>query len=131
MSHYIDITIEGDGIVTPTLRCTEPSDAPCRKRQLDVNAWDNGGHECWAVEWIDAVGFEEAVRLSGDYYTFSIPVHVMYDEGPELDILPSKLSRVMDAVSNHPDPCEKHPDDDIVSCGWKSAYRDVVRILHE
>lgn len=34
------------------------------------------------------------------------------------------------AVGRHPDPdCDLHPDGDIISCGWKRAYRDVLRAL--
>lgn len=34
------------------------------------------------------------------------------------------------AVGRHPDPdCDLHPDGDIISCGWKHAYRDVLRAL--
>ena len=40
-----------------------------------------------------------------------------------------RLERIQAATANHPAPCEKYPDGDVVTCGWKSAYRDVVRAL--
>lgn len=41
------------------------------------------------------------------------------------------IEQVRKALSNHPRPrCEKHPDDDdVISCGWKRAVRDVHRAL--
>ena len=47
----------------------------------------------------------------------------------EVDTLRGQVEAVRAAVANHPDPCEKHPDGDAVTCGWKSAYRDVVHAL--
>ena len=46
-----------------------------------------------------------------------------------LDVLAELPDASVDAVANHPDPCEKHPEGDAVTCGWKSAYQDVVRAL--
>lgn len=42
--------------------------------------------------------------------------------------LEAKVARVEAALGNHP-RCEKHPDDDIVTCGWKSAVLDVQAAL--
>lgn len=47
----------------------------------------------------------------------------------EVERLRGQIDAVKAATANHPDPCEKHPDGDAVTCGWKSAYRDVVRAL--
>ncbi len=47
----------------------------------------------------------------------------------EVETLRGQVEAVRAATANHPDPCEKHPDGDTVTCGWKSAYRDVVRAL--
>ena len=47
----------------------------------------------------------------------------------EVERLREQVDAVRAAVANHPDPCEKHPDGDVVTCGWKSAYRDVVHAL--
>ena len=47
----------------------------------------------------------------------------------EVETLRGQVEAVRAAVANHPAPCEKHPDGDTVTCGWKSAYQDVVRAL--
>ena len=47
----------------------------------------------------------------------------------EVERLRGQVNAVKAAVANHPDQCEKHPDGDAVSCGWKTAYKDVVRAL--
>ena len=47
----------------------------------------------------------------------------------EVERLRGQVEAVRAATANHPDPCEKHPEDDPVSCGWKSAYIDVVETL--
>lgn len=39
--------------------------------------------------------------------------------------------RIIDILSEHPDPCERYEGDDAVSCGWKSAYRDVVSVMSD
>lgn len=40
------------------------------------------------------------------------------------------LDRIREAVKGHPE-CDVHPDGDPISCGWKSAYSDVVAALKE
>ena len=47
----------------------------------------------------------------------------------EVERLRGQVEAVRAAVANHPDPCEKHPDGDTVSCGWKSAYQDIIHAL--
>ena len=47
----------------------------------------------------------------------------------EVETLRGQVEAVRAATANHPDPCEKHPDGDTVTCGWKSAYQDVVHAL--
>ena len=47
----------------------------------------------------------------------------------EVEKLRGQIDAVRAATANHPNPCEKHPEDDPVSCGWKSAYIDVVETL--
>ena len=39
------------------------------------------------------------------------------------------ITRMVEAAKNHPDPCDKHPDDDPVTCGWKRAYESVIWAL--
>ena len=47
----------------------------------------------------------------------------------EVERLRGQIDAVRAATANHPAPCGKHPEDDPVSCGWKSAYIDVVETL--
>ena len=47
----------------------------------------------------------------------------------EVGRLREQIEAVRAATANHPNPCSKHPEDDPVSCGWKSAYIDVVETL--
>ena len=47
----------------------------------------------------------------------------------EVERLRGQIDAVKAATANHPNPCSKHPEDDPVSCGWKSAYIDVVETL--
>ena len=47
----------------------------------------------------------------------------------EVERLREQIDAVRAATANHPNPCSKHPEDDPVSCGWKSAYIDVVETL--
>ena len=47
----------------------------------------------------------------------------------EVERLRGQIDAVKAATANHPAPCGKHPEDDPVSCGWKSAYIDVVETL--
>ena len=56
-------------------------------------------------------------------------VKLAHQNAQEVKRLREQVDAVRAAVANHPDPCEKHPDDDAVTCGWKSAYRDVVHAL--
>lgn len=36
----------------------------------------------------------------------------------------NRLDAVSEALSRHP-KCDKYDEDDVVSCGWKSAVRDI------
>ena len=51
------------------------------------------------------------------------------DIATENSVLRAQIDAVRAATANHPNPCSKHPEDDPVSCGWKSAYIDVVETL--
>ena len=42
----------------------------------------------------------------------------------------AKIARIRDAVSGHPE-CDRYDEDDVISCGWKSAYASVVAALQE
>lgn len=39
------------------------------------------------------------------------------------------ITRMVRAAENHPDPCDKHPEGDVITCGWKSAYASVIWAL--
>ena len=56
-------------------------------------------------------------------------VKLAHQNAQEVKRLKEQIDAVRAATANHPDPCEKHPDGDVVTCGWKSAYRDVVWAL--
>lgn len=45
-----------------------------------------------------------------------------------LEAAEAKVERVRTALANHP-RCERHPDDDPITCGWKSAVLDVQAAL--
>lgn len=40
-----------------------------------------------------------------------------------------QLEAVHEALARHP-KCDKYDEDDVVSCGWKSAVRDITRALN-
>ena len=56
-------------------------------------------------------------------------VKLAHQNAQEVKRLRGQVEAVRAATANHPDPCEKHPDGDAVTCGWKSAYQDVVWAL--
>ena len=56
-------------------------------------------------------------------------VKLAHQNAQEVKRLREQIDAVRAATANHPDPCEKHPDGDTVTCGWKSAYQDVVHAL--
>lgn len=53
------------------------------------------------------------------------PTLAKLDRVAELEAV---VARVEAALGNHPH-CEKHPDDDVITCGWKSAVLDVQAAL--
>ena len=36
------------------------------------------------------------------------------------------ITRLVQIAENHPDPCEEHPEGDVITCGWKNAYKSVI-----
>ena len=62
--------------------------------------------------------------------TFDPPtVLALIDEVEQLRaVAEAKVERVRTALANHP-RCERHPDDDPIMCGWKSAVLDVQAAL--
>ena len=47
------------------------------------------------------------------------------NSAPALLDAAEKLNRVHAALANHPRVCDVHPDDDVISCGWKSVVAGV------
>lgn len=90
MSHFLTIESERTGEPCLEIECSEPPDAPCRRRPLDkaMESWtdddalDGGGHECWAVEWVQEAGFDDAVVIKPLGEPFAkMPIKITYDEG--------------------------------------------------
>lgn len=46
----------------------------------------------------------------------------------ERDAAVAAVERIREAVSGHPE-CDRYSEDDVISCGWKSAYASVVAAL--
>ena len=86
MSHYLTIDADWDELRLK-LVCTATPDAPCRMRPSDDReTWHDddpdltAGHECWAVEWAEAGGWETVAAADGAQWP-RIPVSVECDEG--------------------------------------------------
>lgn len=86
--HQLVLTLDPEASEAPHLAlvCTAAPGAPCRKRPPDdrerwsYNDPDLVDGECWAIEWIDAAGWDDSVRTDGGG-RWSLPVDVTYDEG--------------------------------------------------
>lgn len=52
------------------------------------------------------------------------------EEKARAEAAEAKIARIKEAVSGHPE-CDRYDEDDVISCGWKSAYASVVRALQE
>lgn len=100
-THAIEVVSEY-GELSLRLICHAAKGALCRMRpaDLDVEEWstDYEGDlidtECWAVEYVAAAGFEDAIRTRETGVLASVPISVGYDEcvlistvdeGPMLD----------------------------------------------
>lgn len=92
--HSIQLVIE-DGELHRRFVCTAPGDASCRRRPEDFEdgreSWTaeeatRAGFPCWAVDWVEAVGIEDALYMDGESGTVlaSVPVSIAYDEGVEV-----------------------------------------------
>ena len=85
--HRVEVYAD-HGEVTLRLTCTAPVDAVCRMRPADEDReyWSaddpdlTPGHECWAVEWIDAAGWDHSVLAPTDGVLASVPVEVTPDD---------------------------------------------------
>ena len=87
-------------------------------------------HIGWAHDWQEREGDTEATGIATALIAQAEATLHQADATLALvEQLREQSDAVRAAVANHPDPCEKHPDGDAVSCGWKTAYKDVVRAL--
>ncbi|WP_136043317.1 MULTISPECIES: hypothetical protein [unclassified Microbacterium] len=89
--HQVELKIQ-DGELHRGFTCTAPEDAPCRRRPKDtlLESWSSEeatetGHQCWAVEWVNAVGIEDAIIGYPDQVLASVPVAISYEEGVSID----------------------------------------------
>lgn len=88
--HHVELKIDG-GELHRGFVCTAPEDAVCRRRPENYEqgideSWTaeqatQPGWPCWAQEWVEAVGIEDAIRGEDDLVLASVPVVVSYDEG--------------------------------------------------
>jgi len=39
-------------------------------------------------------------------------------------------AEIGEILARHPDPCDKHPDDDPIACGWKRLVMDLRAAWH-
>ena len=92
----------------------------------DVQAWLDG-----VSARLDAVRREPA-QEERDYDHESRAWSDLYQNAPaDLARAHHIITRMVGAAENHPDPCEEHPEGDVISCGWKSAYSGVIWALKE
>lgn len=88
--HYVQLVVEGGGLMHRFV-CTAPDDAACRRRPDDFEdgareSWTaeeavNTGYPCWAADWVDAIGVDDAVLITPEGVLASVPVDIHYDEG--------------------------------------------------
>jgi len=92
--HKLQI-VEESGEVSLKLVCSAVPGATCRRRPTDDREeWSVDDPDlvlvdgdCWAVEWVSAVGWEDAVRMGdGTGVVVSVPVDVGYEEGVLLSV---------------------------------------------
>lgn len=91
--HELVLETDGNGELRVGFKCNAPADTGCRRRPKDPGLadWDSetemdeGGHECWAEEWISAVGIEDAIRVVGpvgsDGTLARVPIEISYEDG--------------------------------------------------
>lgn len=66
---------------------------------------------------------------SDDGHTYSVPARDLVEYSAALRAAADQLDAVHEALSRHP-KCDKYDEDDVVSCGWKSAVRDITWVLN-
>ena len=89
--HAVEVVSDA-GELRLRLVCHAPVGSPCRRRPPegdDREYWpdddpDLVDAECWAVEWVSEVGWDDAISADGPEVWTSIPVGISYDEGVEV-----------------------------------------------
>lgn len=99
--HHVELKIEG-GELHHGFTCTAPEDAPCRRRPKDHEqreSWTRDestetGFPCWAVDWVNAVGIEDAIIGYPDRVLARVPVTISYEECVSIEPITPELSSV-------------------------------------
>ena len=95
--HHVELKLQG-GELQRGFTCTAPEDAPCRRRPKDADmreSWTREeatetGHPCWASEWVDAVGIEDAIiGTVEDQVLASVAVTITFEEGVGIEPIAS------------------------------------------
>lgn len=91
--HYVQLIVES-GELHRAFVCTAPEDADCRRRPEGFEermreSWTaeeatKSGYPCWAKDWVEAVGIEDAIYASPEGVLASVPVQISYSEGVEI-----------------------------------------------
>lgn len=97
--HHVELKIEG-GDLRPGFTCSAPETASCRRRPKDHErreSWTRdeateAGFPCWATEWVDAVGIEDAIIGYPDQVLASVSVAISYEEGVSIEPITPELS---------------------------------------
>lgn len=111
--HHVQLMIES-GELHRSFVCTAPDDADCRRRPPGIEetgqeSWTREqatvpGYPCWAREWVEAVGIEDAIIGATDQVLASVPVRISYAEGVEIEPTGEAWGRLPDRVKNVPGP---------------------------
>lgn len=105
--HFVELKIDGEKLQRG-FKCTMPPDAPCRRRPKDHElreSWTaeestETGFACWAVEWVDAVGIEEAI-YGGEFdgVLASVQVSITYEECVSIEPLMGATALEQDSIT--------------------------------
>ena len=94
--HHLTLTVE-HGELRRGFTCSAPPDALCRRRPVDEYAefWTaeeatEPGHQCWATEWIDQIGIDYGLLVTGGGVLASVPVTIAYDHGVRATPIPEE-----------------------------------------
>ncbi len=107
MTHSIGIEVVGG---EPSLEfwCDSPADAPCRRRPLEpgLPEWDStvpvddGGHECWLVEWVEATSVYDAIRVFTRHDRIGVvPVNIEFYDGPKVTLIEEPTDAEVEAAA--------------------------------